>query len=575
LRDKRVRAIRGLITERGGPKPLEWASPTQEAFFRYGPAPACASGGFGAGKTAAACLKGLYLSDIYPNNRGVIARKTWEDLKKTTLPTLLKFLKPQAYKYGGKFAPSEKLIELNPRRLMDGTEVPGSQILLLHLDDPDTEHVIKGLEINWFLIDQAEDVAEELFDLLVRRLGRWDQTVVPPEIVATETAQGREWPWWDSTHTRPVPPTYPMLTCNPDHLYHWIYRRFHADSPDHYEKRLVNPNDPESTELVSYKDLGYQMFQFPSMSNKFLTKQNRVALLSGDESFQRRYVRGEWGIPEGQIHDVPKEALIAGSPEVLNWIRDTCTLHRILDHGDSAPTCCGWGAVGREGDLFIFREYYMPNKLISEHRRNIAGLSRGERYTFNIADPSIFHPTMQKEGKRWSVQDEYSDVRQHPRETAIHWQKGDKDELGTRNRISEYLRPVGTGKIDPLTGKEEPRIHPITKEKGYWPRLFFITKTASYPQGCDHIVRETRAQKRKKIGTENGKPSFSDDRDDSVPDHGYDVLRYFVASRPPTGPAPVNGAARWNSFEVWRKSDAEFKKRGGFKLLADRLRKYA
>lgn len=582
-----------MVGRSAAPRPLELASPVAEDFFRYGPYPACASGGFGAGKTVTASLKAIGLNDLYLNNRGVIARKTWEDLRKTTLPTLLKFLPPATYSYGGKFAPSEKVIQLNPRtipcpecavahdaganrRCHNCQEVPGSQFLLLHLDDPETEHVIKGLEINWFLIDQAEDVHEEIFRLLVSRLGRWDQAVVTPLAMQMEKAQGREWAWWNTVDgkyvpgARPVAPTYPMLTCNPDHLYHWIYRTFHEDSPDHWEKRIPDPSNPEGGQLVSFHDLGYKLFHFPSMSNKFLTKQNRIALLAGDESFQRRYVRGEWGIPEGTIHDVPKEALISGSPDVLQWIRQNCTLHRSMDHGDSAPTSCVWWGTDREGHMFAYREYYQPNKLVAEHRQNITAMSRGERYSFNVADPSIFHQGVQKEGKRWTVIDEWTDCRALPKETALFWTKGDKDELGTRDRISQFLRPLG-GEVNKETGKESPRPHPITRELGHWPRLFFVTKTANYPQGCDHAIRETRAQRRVKAGTENGRPIFTDDRDDTVPDHAYDCVRYFVASRPPGGPVPGGRKETDRTLSVWQEKNKRFRDAGGFKLMADRL----
>jgi hypothetical protein len=577
-KDARQRNIRHHITANKGPKPLEWASPVQQQFFGYGPAPACASGGFGAGKTAAACLKGIYLSDLYPGNRGVIARKTWEDLKKTTLPTLLKFLPPSTYRHGGKFAPSEKVIQLNPRTLEDGTVVPGSEILLLHLDDPETEHVIKGLEINWFLIDQAEDVAEEIFDLLTRRLGRWDQAHVPQACIDGELSQGRSWAWWNTPDgkyaigAKPVPPTYAMLTCNPDNLYHWIYRRFHEESPEFAEKRIPDPSDPENGQLVSYKDLGFKMFHFPSLENKFLTKQNRVALLSGDESFKRRYVRGEWGIPEGTIHVVPKEALIPGSPEVLQWVRQNCTLHRSMDHGDSAPTSVLWWGSDREGNLFAYREYYQPNRLVADHRAAITAMSRGERYAFNVADPSIFGQGVQKEGKRWNVIDEWTDCRALPRETALFWTKGERDELGTRDRISEYLRLTG-GEKDKETGKDKPRPHPITRELGFWPRIFFVQKNDKYPQGCDHAIRETRAQTRVKIGTDNGRPSFSDERDDKVPDHAYDCVRYFVASRPPGGPLPAKRGETDRTLSVWQEKNKRFQKAGGYKLMAERLRR--
>ena len=82
----------------------------------------------------------------------------------------------------------------------------------------------------------------------------------------------------------------------------------------------------------------------------------------------------------------------------------------------------------------------------------------------------------------------------------------------------------------------KPLIHPITKERGA-ARLFFVKENDSYPNGVRHILRETRAQRRVKVGIDAGRPVLSDERDPNIADHGYDLLRYAVAAREP---APTN-----------------------------------
>ena len=241
-----------------------------------------------------------------------------------------------------------------------------------------------------------------------------------------------------------------------------------------------------------------------------------------------------------------------------------------MDHGDSAATCVLWWAVDGDGNCFCFREYYVENKLISEHRQAVTMLSQNERYMTQFADPSIFSPSMQKHDKRWSVSEEYADVQYLPRENAIYWQKGDNDELGTRNRISEYLRPQGVWELRDGKPLEVPRIHPITKEKGLWPRLFFIRRTEDYPQGCNQAIIQIRSQSREKIGTLNGKLVFSDERDLKVADHAYDPTRYFLASQPPAPNAvPQKYSAKSffgqmalaHKFQKNRKSIAKLAKR--------------
>jgi hypothetical protein len=563
------RSIHGLITARQGPKQIEWASDAQREFFEYGPAPVCASGGFGASKSFAACFKALYLSDLYPGNRGVIARSKWTELKDTTMKTFFKICPAEAYSHGGRRSDTAKILQLNN----------GSEILWLHLDDPEIETVIKGLEINWFFMDQAEEMEEEIFETLLTRLGRWDVTQVPQHLIDAEESAGRSWPFTDDAG-RALPPTYAMLACNPADTMHWVYRRFHPKSEEHYEKKIpqLDPMTGEHTgRWLSYNDMGYRMVTFDSLKNKFLPRQNRAELLNKDESFVRRFVRGEWGITEGTIHVIEPASLLSadmtvdtstGPLPLLEWIRQNCKLHRFMDHGDSAPTACLWAASDDKGNIFIYREYYQPDRLISHHRERITELSfldsnnpglGPEHYFFNHADPSIFHLTSQKNGGRFSVADEYRDQNLMPRSTALYWQPADNNEMGTRNRINDYLRADKT------------HVHPFTKLPGA-PRLYFVQRSPSYPNGCYYSIRETRAQRRKRIGSDLGRPTFSDDRVEGIPDHAYDCLRYCVASRPPVQKLPDRQAPAGSFIAVAKEYD-DFLARGGYKRMAREQRR--
>lgn len=480
-----------MADPRAQDRTLDWASDTQREAFLYGPYPNCGSGGFNASKTYAYCLKALYLSDVYPKNRGVIARKVGKELRATTQVTFEKLCPPSAYDRGS-WNKQEGLMVMNN----------GSQILWLHLENDEQIRILRGLEINWFFIDQAEELDEAPFDILMARLGRWDQALVPPEEVrAYEQAQRQPWPWVHPETNRPTPPTYGMLACNPDVEMHWIYRRFH----------------PESSEWqTKWRHRGYRMFEFNSLENKFMTAQNRAELMLKSDEFKRRYVYGLWGNPEGTIHTIPPESIVEftdpiQASEFLNKLRYTCTLHRTMDHGDSAPTVVLWFAVDRSGNVFCYREYYQPNKLVSYHRQAVSALSVGETYDSQYADPSIFYKTQQKYGGRWCYSDEWATRIYMDPNTAIQWWPGDNDEMGTRNRINEYLQ------VDPE------RVHPVTGKKGA-PRLFFVKQTPAYPQGCSNAIIETKAQKRTRLGTVDGTTTWSDERDPSVPDHAHDCF---------------------------------------------------
>ena len=188
-----------------------------------------------------------------------------------------------------------------------------------------------------------------------------------------------------------------------------------------------------------------------------------------------------------------------------------------------------------KGTSIGYREYYQPNKLISYHRESIFELSRNETYESNYADPSIFHKNQQKLGGIYCTADDYADGINYDPKTAVQWLPGENNEMGTRNRINEYLR------VDPN------RLHPVTKQRGA-PRLFFVQRTEFYPNGLNNIIIETRAQKRLSLGTIDGVQQWTDERNPDIPDHGYDLVRYFLASRPAIGTKPVPKASR-RSFQ--------------------------
>jgi hypothetical protein len=167
-----------------------------------------------------------------------------------------------------------------------------------------------------------------------------------------------------------------------------------------------------------------------------------------------------------------------------------------------------------DGVYIFYREYYVASKVISYHRRAIDDLSKGETYSGNYADPQIFKKTAQKQGGFWSVSDEYRDSDLASPE--LFWTAADNNEFATRNRINELLLPSTRFK------------HPVSGSRPA-PGIYFVRGTDGYPEGCREAHRQLGAQRKKLLGTIDGKSIYSDDRDDSIVDHAYDCVRYFVA----------------------------------------------
>lgn len=456
----------------------------------------CFSGGFNNGKSWVGCFKILTLLLTFANYRVIIARQKYTDLRRTTMQTFLKM------------CPSEYIVSHNEQEGITNL-INGSLIYWLHLDNVD-ENTLRGIEPNSILVDQAEEMDEKVFDVLDARLGRWDGVVIPPEILNSVP----DWP--RDLHTnRPLAPSYHLLLCNPDTPFHFIYRKFHPDSPERDPSFFFVEGEWDATlgSVESYNQA-----------------------LKHDKEWVDKYVRGKWTAGESTIHYIRAASLIDPSEELIARIKEKGNLFRVLDHGDSAPTCCLWVAA-MDGVYIFYREYYVAGKVISYHRSEIAALSEGEEYSNNYADPQIFKKTAQKQGGFWSVADEYMDKDLDAPE--LIWQPADNNEFATRNRINELLIPSTKYK------------HPVTKESPA-PGIYFIKRTLDYPGGCYEAIKQTGSQRKKLLGTIDGKSIYSDDRDDAITDHAYDCVRYFVAMHG-THPRAAQKQPPRNSFAHFNK----------------------
>jgi len=450
---------------------VKFANHQQREFYFSRARNQCFSGGFNNGKTFAGCLKGISLLTTFPNSRLIIARQVYSDLKATTMQTFFKLCPPE-------------LIERN--NFQDGLTIlkNRSQVKWMHLKDVEIS-TLRGIEANWVMVDQAEEMAEEVYDVLEARIGRWDGAIVPSAL-----REMQEWPV--SPTGKDIVPSYIWLLCNPDTQFHFIYRKYHPDSVERRGNHFFVEGswDPNLGSYETYQE----------------------SLLKGEE-WVEKYMKGVWGRSSAQIHRVVSDSLLEYSPELMERIKRKGNLFRVLDHGDSSPTACLWVA-SLDGIYIVYREYYTPDRVISYHRKAISDLSIGEKYSSDWADPQIFKKTAQKDGGFWTVSLEYmsEDVEGPP----LYWIPADNNEFATRNRLNELLRP------SPYTN------HPITGSQNA-PKLYFIKRSEENPNGCFHVIKETQSQRRKLIGYVDGKSIYSDDREESIADHAYDCLRYFVA----------------------------------------------
>lgn len=305
----------------------------------------CFAGGFGSGKTLAACLRGVLWSERYPGSVGLVGRLTYQELKDTTQKTFLEEALPSWV--------MKKGVGTVFRRNEGYLKLPnGSEVLFRHLDSV-SEFEIRSMNLTWFCIDQAEEIAEEVFLALCGRL------------------------------RHPVGVRSGWITCNP--AMGWIYRRW-----------KVRP-DPDTL-----------LLEAKTSENPYLP-QGYVEDLRAryPEEWVRRYVECEWSAFEGQIFkefDVVRH--VKEPPPYGAWPPDVEVIGGI-DHGLRNPTACVWGMVDFVGRIWVVEEYEREGMIVSAHAEQIASLSkRLPGRVWYVIDPST-HAREPLTGKR--VIDEYYD----------------------------------------------------------------------------------------------------------------------------------------------------------------------
>lgn len=112
-------------------------------------------GGFRSGKTTAACAEGIALSLEFPKNCGAVCRKTFGELDRSTRLVFQDMCPPELI--AKPYSTSDHTIHF----------VNGSRVIFFPLDEREK---VKSLTVGWFLIDEASEVEEEMFEFMRGRL---------------------------------------------------------------------------------------------------------------------------------------------------------------------------------------------------------------------------------------------------------------------------------------------------------------------------------------------------------------------------------------------------------------------
>jgi phage terminase large subunit len=351
-------------------------------------------GGWGNGKTSAGCGEAFALAVEFPGCTGLVARKTRPELRATT--------QHQFFNGGG------GRIETDwtgiPKQLIRGwnkTEqrlelINGSIIHFWPLDDPDK---LSNLNLGWFLIDQGEEVAEDMFQMLKGRLRQQNA------------------------------PRCGIILFNPNG-HDWIWRRC--------KNRLTK--EPES-ELIHATP-----FDNPNLPRDFMD-----SLMGMPRAWIERFVYGSFDVLSGQIWPefdpdvhVIKPFLI---PEWYEMVES-------IDHGRRNPTSVlevMYANIHGHDYAFAVYEHLKAGQLVGYHAEKILRireeLARWPIYTVIDASAAQQDPNTGR-----SVMDEYMDYGVLTVPSGRH--------LAARiNRVADWLR-LDPRVPHPITGRFRPEGYP-------------------------------------------------------------------------------------------------------------------
>lgn len=192
--------------------------PTAERFFRSNAKVRLLMGPVGSGKSTA-CLVELFRrcaemphgKDGFRRSRWVITRNTLPQLRTTTLKSWLQWF-PDGV--AGSWKESEKTFFLHVGDIR-------AEILFLPLDSPEDTRRLLSLELTGAFINETREVAPEIIQAIISRLGRFPSRAMMP----TDPKTGRAKDYWYGL----------IMDTNPPSKDSFLYEQFEELKPEGWE----------------------------------------------------------------------------------------------------------------------------------------------------------------------------------------------------------------------------------------------------------------------------------------------------------------------------------------------------
>ncbi len=344
--------------------------------------------GFAAGKTRGICAAALAHAVKNKNAKVLMGRKTYAETTNTVKQPL--FVMGEPLHAAGWFVKPDKWDFREGTNYMRLTN--GSQIQFSNLDDPTK---FRNEEYSMIIVDQAEEISEELWEILIARI-RWAQV--------------------DSS-------AWQAIAAANDNGHNWLWRRFVAIPKEHATDPERCVRHPYCVFRSGHPDFDGQSQDIPCSTRRFfhgttldnkhnLSPRYLSVLLSHPPEWQSHFIYATMEGGAGRL--LPDATVIEPFDPPKHWPR-----WRAIDHAMNSPCCAIWLTVNTDtaafkgvspNSVYVYREYYEANRSVDQHAASILRASGKERFVDTVIDRSTFQLTQsRRDGGRVSVADLYSE----------------------------------------------------------------------------------------------------------------------------------------------------------------------
>jgi hypothetical protein len=323
----------------------------------------------------------------HPQFKGLFLRRTMPELRLEIIPRAKEYFKP----FGAKYNKTEGVFEFPS----------GALYFMGHCEHEDDVHNYDSMQPNYVAFDELTSFTE------------WIYTYITIERVRVVESLRHELP------------AIVRAGSNPGNIGHqFVYKRF------------IKPYPDGGKILIGRGGMKRIFIQATIDDNPHASQQYKQELDALPEAERRAKKLGDWSAYEGQVFDELRDRHYPGEPEHACHIVDEFEIPsywpRIvaIDWGYNAMCSIGWGAIGPDDRLYIYRHQMFRGEKIEEWAPAVKYYVDREK----PQDIVICHSANQNRGDPHTIIEQVSDALDQP------IRLGERDRVAGKILLHEYLR---------------------------------------------------------------------------------------------------------------------------------------